>query len=281
VTTFIQGVSFSVVCFSTLLTNAAWQESIAGIMGIASALVLAAVALALYRCNFNMLVYQLGFLAQAVGLLLVGLFPQWPVLGVAVSVAAFFYLDIVLWALGSYLVKNRFQPVGWVVLLPTFALVMGLAAGGAAILGLNGTALEQIAWQGSTFEFWILSAFVVLMAALLMSNNANLKHGWGLINATASDDFEERAEACRLIAQEAGLTKREFEVLLLMAKGMNRNDIAREQHLSPNTIKTHMLNVYRKLNVHSHKELTRHIDTAEKSLGAPSTNSRIQLTNTE
>ena len=46
---------------------------------------------------------------------------------------------------------------------------------------------------------------------------------------------------------DAGLTARENEVLLLLAKGMNRDEIAAKLFISPETVKMHVKNLYRKL----------------------------------
>ena len=43
------------------------------------------------------------------------------------------------------------------------------------------------------------------------------------------------------------LTKRENEILQLLAKGMNRNEIATKLFISDETVKMHTKNLYRKL----------------------------------
>lgn len=47
------------------------------------------------------------------------------------------------------------------------------------------------------------------------------------------------------------LTDRETEILQLLVGGLDRAGIARELHLSPNTVRTHVGNILRKLEVHS------------------------------
>jgi len=46
---------------------------------------------------------------------------------------------------------------------------------------------------------------------------------------------------------DGGLTARENEVLLLLAKGMNRDAIAAKLFISPETVKMHVKNIYKKL----------------------------------
>jgi DNA-binding CsgD family transcriptional regulator len=47
------------------------------------------------------------------------------------------------------------------------------------------------------------------------------------------------------------LTRRELEVLRLLATGLSYSEIAGRLRISPQTVGTHIKNVYRKLQVHS------------------------------
>ena len=46
---------------------------------------------------------------------------------------------------------------------------------------------------------------------------------------------------------DAKLTTRENEVLSLLAKGMNRDEMATKLFISPETVKMHIKNIYKKL----------------------------------
>ena len=77
------------------------------------------------------------------------------------------------------------------------------------------------------------------------------------IRITANDDF---------IINEAELlqrkiSKRELEVLTLMAEGLSNNEIAERLYVSLNTIKTHSAKLFEKLEV---KRRTQAIETAKK-----------------
>ena len=53
---------------------------------------------------------------------------------------------------------------------------------------------------------------------------------------------------------ECELAEREQQILALVAKGFNFQEIGRLLEVSPNTVKTHIYRIYRKLSVHSRGE---------------------------
>jgi DNA-binding NarL/FixJ family response regulator len=62
----------------------------------------------------------------------------------------------------------------------------------------------------------------------------------------------ERAEGRTVL--ESALTRRELEVLGLIADGLNRDEIGRQLFISPKTVGTHIERIFRKLGVHSRAE---------------------------
>lgn len=58
------------------------------------------------------------------------------------------------------------------------------------------------------------------------------------------------------------LTDRQKQVAILAAKGFSNKEIAREVELSPETVKTHMRNIFLKLNVRRRTHLHRFIQLA-------------------
>lgn len=77
--------------------------------------------------------------------------------------------------------------------------------------------------------------------------------------AAASATLEEN---CKKVALEYGLTPREAEIAELLARGRNSQTIQEKLVVSRNTVKTHVKNIYLKLNVHSQQEL---IDLVERA----------------
>lgn len=81
-----------------------------------------------------------------------------------------------------------------------------------------------------------------------------------LRRALADASEEEHAEACRAIGRRCGLTKRETEVLDLLARGRDVAFICEELYLARNTVKGYAKRIYAKLGVHSKQEV---IDAVE------------------
>lgn len=53
------------------------------------------------------------------------------------------------------------------------------------------------------------------------------------------------------VLEELNLSSREYEVLQLLAKGLSNSDIAGQLYLSVSTVKTHVSNLYMKMDVNS------------------------------
>lgn len=64
-------------------------------------------------------------------------------------------------------------------------------------------------------------------------------------------------ERCDALATEFGLTSREREILAYLAEGHNGSYIASALFISPNTARTHIHNIYRKLDVSSREDILR------------------------
>lgn len=68
---------------------------------------------------------------------------------------------------------------------------------------------------------------------------------------------------CAAVARDFGLTPRESEVIVLLAYGRTLAIIARDLHIAQGTARTHIENIYRKLDVHKQQELIDLVDSYE------------------
>ena len=67
-------------------------------------------------------------------------------------------------------------------------------------------------------------------------------------------DTPESPQRAAAVVDDGGLSEREREVLLFIAKGFTVGEIANMLHLSAHTVATHVKHIYRKLAVHSRTE---------------------------
>jgi len=81
------------------------------------------------------------------------------------------------------------------------------------------------------------------------SDNTSEENG----HAGATADHLERH--CAAVARDFGLTPRESEVIVLLAYGRTLAIIACDLHIAQGTARTHIENIYRKLDVHKQQEL--------------------------
>ena len=163
----------------------------------------------------------------------------------------------------------------------TIGLNRGLEYGSFTV----GIVVGGILWQnfenmtGFSFAFVSLAVFVGITAALLLLDEKNI---WAadfyLEQEKIADDAlysahtERRPSgrwraACNKICFEHGLSPRESEIFLLMAKGRNAEYIQNALFISNHTAKTHIANIYRKLDVHSAQELLDLVEDAKEEPG--------------
>ena len=69
-------------------------------------------------------------------------------------------------------------------------------------------------------------------------------------------------EKCKVLADEFGLSRRELDVLQLLARGRSLAVVEEQLYISNSTARTHTRNIYRKLDIHTKQEL---IDLVEKA----------------
>lgn len=103
-------------------------------------------------------------------------------------------------------------------------------------------------------------AAAIAFAFARLSTNEDFRTAWGTEKSTwASANpvkyFEMLAGVCASVAMQYSLSSREADVLLLIAQQKTTAQIAEELFISQATVKTHTNNIYKKLDIHSRKEL--------------------------
>lgn len=109
-----------------------------------------------------------------------------------------------------------------------------------------------------------LGAILVISVALAWTfAGENAITVWDIMPLPAVENRNSFKEACEKVQADFGLTRRELEILSLVAKGRSGAYVQDKLCIAQGTFQTHMRNIYKKLDVHSCQEL---IDLVEERL---------------
>ena len=202
-------------------------------------------------------VCQTIVLPVALGALYIGTAFQGP--GVSLSVilfdAAYSAILFVIWLSPDVFDRNDSFIVVWAGFL---AYKLGWFAG---VLTTASLAHTTAWWLGNVV---VVSAFLCLVVQCSAFVVGNLRPGnaQGQPQADSSGARASLEQVCGRLSERFGLTAREQDVLLLLAKGRTASYIARDLVVSEPTVRTHMSHIYRKMDVASHQQL---LDTVEQA----------------
>lgn len=199
--------------------------------------------------------YRLSLLVMMAGFLFAPALSGTGVPGEAIVLAGYLGLTCVLASLFLAFTKIVAQDAARIMARGFLALFCGELAGVALANASNG-----LAPSGSTpYLIVCFAGLATLFAYLFLFTERDFKALSEI--ARAVDYFE---EACEAIAHEAGLSKREAEILPLALRGRTSERIAGELFISKSTVDTHLRRIYSKVGVHSRQEL---IDLGERTAG--------------
>jgi DNA-binding CsgD family transcriptional regulator len=107
-----------------------------------------------------------------------------------------------------------------------------------------------------------LTSASLLILVLLIVSSATVLRKRTLVPVSAPKSNVSQDERVKKLAKNARLSKREAEVLVILAKGRSITFVADELYIAKSTATTHARSIYRKLGVHNRQEL---LDCIEKS----------------
>jgi DNA-binding CsgD family transcriptional regulator len=252
-TSFIQGTAFGILQSILLIVEGSTATTIISVVGSLIGAMTLFFVVFLFRLDFNQLMYHVGFVILASSFALMAAAGSLFIGGRLLNAIGYRFIDILMWALCTYLVKQRELPTNWVFAVTTGALIIGQVFG--AFIGslVRNTPTMQQTDLGLLSVFMV---FIILAGALFMSNKNNLQKGWGMIRPGAGDGLNDDFQvACALATDGFELTPRELEVFELLAQGNSKSYISEKLFLARETVKTHTRNLYRKMSLHSQEEL--------------------------
>ena len=109
-----------------------------------------------------------------------------------------------------------------------------------------------------------LYAFLMIAFSYNRWRQAN---SWNNEHLEPKEEIHSLDEKCSTIADRYRLTSREYEIFSYLAKGHSGTYIAETLLISPNTARTHIHNIYRKLDISSREDILRlvHMQDSDKS----------------
>ena len=131
--------------------------------------------------------------------------------------------------------------------------------------------VSETDFMGGLPPDFVLNALVILLVAVLtmmLLTSKGMPDRWGVAFFDSSEDADESylvndqhlAALCGKVAKERLLSQREEEVLFLLAQRKSIGAVEKELVVAKGTAKTHIRNVYRKLDVHSRDELVEYLE---------------------
>lgn len=145
---------------------------------------------------------------------------------------------------------NPYAFMGASVLLIRLASVSGIV-GGTVIAGLdlNPSFKTMLVF---CIALYLLSIVLLFMLRIRKRSEREQRPAASGEPVRGEDAFD--AKGAEVTARH-GLTDRESEILLLLARGRSSTYIGEALYLSPNTVRGHIKNIYAKLGVHSKQEI--------------------------
>lgn len=106
----------------------------------------------------------------------------------------------------------------------------------------------------------IILMFVPMVCFTCFFRESDFRTSWGIREKKpekldVARYYGSMADRCAALARQSGLSRREEDVLILIAQRKTAQNIADELYISIPTVKTHTQHIYKKLGVHSRKEL--------------------------
>ncbi len=253
-------------------------------VGAIAAILFIAVGLTTKRFNISKIYYPAIILA-AVGMLimpiisLVSASPESVTFEQGIIGIAYALFILVIWCLCAHLsYSTSISPI------MVFGWGRGSSAGGTTIGWLLGSVLIQETENNVSLllAISIIMAFLLVVIVTLVLSNKTIQEVFEQKGAdsdsktvTPGDMFPKQLvdnqgfvdgkkddkqpvswiSCCKEIANEANLSPREREVMLLLARGRTIDYIHDKLGISMNTAKSHVRNVYTKLGIHTRQEL--------------------------
>lgn len=200
--------------------------------------------------------YRTGSLITIASFLALPFLPQkLSVVGPIAVNAGYTFLELMVWTV--LFESARVRDASAIGIVGVGRLVMAAASFAGVLID---TALSV--WSMSEHlvsAFASVTAYLLTIASMLVIDESRTSESWYLIErSTPTSNTDALSVRCRELADQHGLTAREYEVLVLLASGRSAPYIGNELGIATSTVNFHVRHIYEKLGSHSKQEI---IDT--------------------
>lgn len=152
--------------------------------------------------------------------------------------------------------RTRKAPRLYLVGLTQACLYIGLLIGHAIGLAVTSSGVMDYAMLSmAALALVVLLAVIITFAPLSPLAEPVIKRSESADADEESDTNDTWQAHCERVAKDAGLSARETEVFMLLAKGRGVEHIQNKLCISGHTVRTHVYNIYRKMGINSREEL--------------------------
>lgn len=178
--------------------------------------------------------------------------------------------EIMCWtAVSEYMHIHQVHPLANMA-FGRFGDIVGLTLGFECASRILGPTMEGDVSFGLVTSL-IVIAFVCLQAFFFRDNytpliaKKDVEEDYAVEHVENQDDHRHGAwqRRCQLFAEHYGLTPRQTEVLMMVARGYSMKSIEEELVVSNHTVKAHVYGIYQKANIHSRQQLVNMISEFE------------------
>ena len=152
--------------------------------------------------------------------------------------------------IGKYVIPNQILTVGTSDDMIDSIILIALAM----LLVMTFMLLGRRSFMQSSTDVATVGSAAIVQDSPMATSAAHANRAQA--SSALLDAFQKTTNA---IAEKAGLTERELDVMRLIAKGYSYQAIADELCISLSTVQGHTKNVYRKLGVHSKQEVISYV----------------------
>lgn len=222
------------------------------------------------RDRFNVsLTYRLSLPIMVAGFVAIALFfDTHAAVSILLINVGYEFFDILTWVLFVDVSRRRSENA-----LHIFGLGVAFMFAGMALGTVAGTVIDDMVANGDvqiTVVAMMATLCLVVVAFMVLPEGVVSQLSETMRTNRKEKDAEERVEEappatdpgagrielhCACVAKDYGLTPRESEVIVLLAYGRTLSIIARDLQIAKGTARTHIENIYRKLDVHKQQEL--------------------------